>query len=282
MHWENALQAMAKNCIALQIQGDARYQCAATRFGGKPDVPADFVWPTYKGWTYYEKTPKRRPLAFLLQLNCKDLAPLDKDGLLPDHGVLSFFYELETQCWGFDPRDQGCARVYWFENARDLHAAEFPKDLHEDYCLPMIEVALSSRLSCPSWEDFSEEVDIDEEIDDEFFERKDRIEGDVERFSQVLGWPDVIQNSMFEECALVTQKYCLGTEEGWEKIPEDVKQKAQETARDEWSLLLQLDTIESGDFELMFGDSGHLYFYIRKEDLQARRFDRIWLIGQCC
>ena len=46
-------------------------------------------------------------------------------------------------------------------------------------------------------------------------------------------------------------------------------------------LLFQLDTVESGGFELMFGDCGHIYFYITKEDLAARRFDRIWLILQC-
>lgn len=43
-------------------------------------------------------------------------------------------------------------------------------------------------------------------------------------------------------------------------------------------LLFQLDTVEQGNFELMFGDCGHIYFYITKEDLAARRFDRIWLI----
>ena len=43
-------------------------------------------------------------------------------------------------------------------------------------------------------------------------------------------------------------------------------------------LLFQLDTVEQGNFELMFGDCGHIYFYITKEHLAARRFDRIWLI----
>ena len=31
----------------------------------------------------------------------------------------------------------------------------------------------------------------------------------------------------------------------------------------------------------MFGDCGRVYFCIRKEDLAARRFDRVWLILQC-
>ena len=40
-------------------------------------------------------------------------------------------------------------------------------------------------------------------------------------------------------------------------------------------------TVENGDFELMFGDCGRIYFYIRREDLAQRRFDRVWLIQQC-
>ena len=31
----------------------------------------------------------------------------------------------------------------------------------------------------------------------------------------------------------------------------------------------------------MFGDCGMLYFYIRKEDLAARRFDNVHFVLQC-
>ena len=96
-----------------------------------------------------------------------------------------------------------------------------------------------------------------------------------ENRSQLLGWPDVIQNSMFNECDLASQGYYLGDGNGWNKIPKAIRQQAEETARDRWMLLFQLDTVEQGDFELMFGDCGHIYFYITKEDLAARRFDRI-------
>ena len=44
---------------------------------------------------------------------------------------------------------------------------------------------------------------------------------------------------------------------------------------------LQLGTVTGDGFELMFGDCGRVYFCIRKEDLAARRFDRVWLILQC-
>lgn len=66
---------------------------------------------------------------------------------------------------------------------------------------------------------------------------------------------------------MVNQGYYLGN--GWVKIPKEVRQRAEETARDRWMLLFQLDIVEYGDFELMFGNCGHIYFYITKEDLAA-------------
>lgn len=51
---------------------------------------------------------------------------------------------------------------------------------------------------------------------------------------------------------------------------------------DGWLLLFQLDMVYYEDFELMFGDSGRFYFYIRREDLVERQFDKVWLILQSC
>ena len=83
---------------------------------------------------------------------------------------------------------------------------------------------------------------------------------------------------MTVECELVSRGYDLG---GRRKIPEDQLREAEETSLENWRLLLQLDTIQQGKFSLDFGDYGRVYFYIRTEDLAARRFDRVWLVLQC-
>lgn len=133
--------------------------------------------------------------------------------LLPDHGLLSFFYETDTQCWGYDPKDKGCARVYWFEDLSALSAANFPADMEEDFKFPMVKIKVDSKYSYPSWEDFSE-VFPDEKDDDAFNDAWEELTGedpeDPDDRSQLLGRPDVIQNSMFDECDLVTQGYYLG------------------------------------------------------------------------
>ena len=51
---------------------------------------------------------------------------------------------------------QGCARVYWFEDISALSAADFPADMEEDFKFPMVKIKLDSKITYPSWQDFSE------------------------------------------------------------------------------------------------------------------------------
>ncbi len=280
MNIKEIISALGKNCIQLNIESKGMYKLGGTRFGGKPDLPSDFVWPTFEGESY-DHVVKVRPLTFLAQFNCKELSEFDTEHLLPDHGLLSFFYETDTQRWGFDPKDKGCARVYWFEDISSLSQGEFPSEMEDDFKFPLLKIELKSRKSYPSWDDLSEINPEVENVDsDEYEDVMEELEGDDFERSQLLGWPDVIQNSMFDECDLVSLGYYLGN--GIKGIPKDIYKHAKETASCRWILLLQLDTVESDDFELMFCDCGHIYFYITKEDLALRRFDRVWLILQCC
>lgn len=98
---------------------------------------------------------------------------------------------------------------------------------------------------------------------------------------KLLGWPDVIQSSMPVGCDLASQGYWMGGGGQGIPIPEEPLERALESAKDRWVLLLQLGHVSSGDFKLMFGDMGRIYFYILKEDLAAKRFDQVWLILQC-
>lgn len=123
MDIKKRLEETAKGQIDLHI-GGAAGKGSLTRFGGAPDLPEGFEWPRYG---YGDETPL--PLAFLAQFDCSGLAKHDKDGLLPHEGVLSFFYEYRSQRWGYDPKDEGCARVYWFKDISGLKPAAFPADL---------------------------------------------------------------------------------------------------------------------------------------------------------
>lgn len=281
MDMEQMIKAMERNGIDLQIGGAAEIIVGGTRFGGQPDVPADFMWPTFITDTYDDDEVKARPLAFLAQLNCAELTALDKEGLLPKTGVLSFFYEMGSQRWGFDPQDAGCARVYWFADAEVLAPAEFPADLAEENRFPALKIAMEQKTYLPDWADFElGREDALGERYDEFYEERAMLEGEQPDIStKILGWPDIIQNNMTTECELVSRGHYLGGM--WDDIPQRDKDEAMQTSLEQWQLLFQLDMVNDGDFELMFGDSGRLYFYIRENDLREQKFDKVWVIMQC-
>ena len=286
---KEALRAMARSAVRLSMRGGER---AAGRFGGAPDVPPDFAWPYFETATFGDDTVKPRPLCFLAQFDCAVLSAFDPEQLLPRAGMLSFFYEMGSQRWGYDPGDAGCARVYWFPESAALAPAAFPEDLGEDYRFPVFPFFAQGAVEYPAYEDFS--LTVPEARDgsgawrrlwDAYDKAAAELNGGEMRPShKVLGWPDIIQNNMTMECELTSQGFFMGGK--WDDIPEKARQDAEQTSLEEWRLLFQLDSFSRDSFDgdsfaLDFGDSGSVYFYIRKGDLAARRFDRVWLVSQC-
>ena len=249
-----------------------------SKTGGRPAVPDGFVWPEYEGVTLGETEAVSRPLAFLCQINMKNVAPLDEKGLLPESGILSFFYELETMTWGFDPKDKGSARVYYFPDETVLTAAELPDGLEEYSRLPELAMTFEKHISIPDISSFDDDTDWDdynecaEEIGCGCDDYGDR--------TKLLGYPDVIQNPMEEECEAVSRGVYMGDGKSYKALSESEKADIAEKAKD-WIMLFEMGTVEDGDYELMFGDGGHIYFWIRKDDLRERNFNNIWLILQC-
>lgn len=273
---KKVLEAMQRRMIRLQIGVDGPVIWGRTRFGGQPDVPADFQWPTYVTDTAYDETVKPRPLAFLAQIDCGALACMDPEGLLPRRGLLSFFYEMDSARWGYDPADAGSARVYWFEAGQPLHPAAFPAELEEEFRLPRLPVQAGPGVSFAAWEDF---LQIRSDVPlMEPYEHAYEAMGGSGNCTKLLGWPDVLQDNMTLPCELVSAGYNLT---GLEEIPEELVRRKSAEALQHWRLLFQLNGFSAGDFDLDFGETGVLYFYIRTEDLRARRFDRVWAILQC-
>lgn len=249
-----------------------------SKIGGKPYLPKDFIWP------YYQELP----LSFLAQINLKEVNSLDKDKLLPSKGMLYFFYELETEEWGYKPQSKGCAKVFYYEDISNFSLIDFPENMEDDYKIPEFKVNFKSNISLPSYEDFFNLVEDKEELEDitenEFYdiyhsaydELSKKYLVPIEKYIKLLAYPDVIQNSMEEECAAVTRGFNMGGIGYPKKYKEEIKKASKD-----WILLFQMDTLETSDYELMFGDSGHIYFWIKKEDLANRNFENIWLILQC-
>lgn len=252
----------------------------SSKIGGKPYLPADFWWPVYTS----SDDQITRPLSFFCQIDLEEVKPYDRENLLPDYGMLYFFYECESFCWGYDPRDIGAAQVFWCDNRDDENFApmEIPGEIDPLHVIPEIALHFKARNSYPDYEEFGIHSDL--ECDwadyDRLLEEKGALSDTDPEDHKLLGYADVIQDEMLTECERVSRGLCCAGPDCYKNTPEDVAADIAKHAAD-WTLLLQLSTITKGDFEWMFGDCGMLYFYIKKEDLAERRFDKVFFSLQC-
>ena len=247
------LTSLKKNEIIISTEFNNNSEIInKSKIGGKPYLPKDFIWP------YYQELP----LSFLAQINLEEVNSFDKDKLLPSTGMLYFFYELETEEWGYHPKSKGCAKVFYYEDTSNFELIDFPKDM-KDYCeIPEFKVTFKSNISYPSYEDFDiihnggkEVADNYEDFQDAYFDIYNNHMESLDSYTKLLGYPDVIQSSMEEQCAAITKGFYMGGIDSPKKYREEVIKDSKD-----WILLFQMDAIEVDDYELRFEDSGHIYF----------------------
>lgn len=270
------IAALKRSGILIETEDGEADRPDQSKFGGLPYLPADFVWPTYT-----DEEGVTRPLSFLCQINLDEMTELDEEHLLPEIGILAFFYDCASFRWGFDPADRGCARVYYFENTDGFAPHAIPEEIPEEYKIPEVPLAFSETVDCyPVFDEATVlgNFDCDWEAYDAAREALGAPEG--EERHMMLGYADVIQNEMLTDCEYVSRGIYCGDRTAYNSLTEAEHAEIAEAAKD-WTLLLQLSTVEKDDFELMWGDCGMLYFYIKKQDLAARRFENAWFALQC-
>lgn len=238
-----------------------------SRFGGVPDVPADFEWPMRAG----------APLAFLAQI---DLAQVPT-GELPAAGWLLLFYDAVGQPWGFDPLDGDGWRVVYVEPTSTITRRGAPEaamsfDAHA--------LVIRAAIDLPDrWDDLLEwagaGITRDEREAYDHVVRQvagDSDDGDLKLCHHLLGLPQMIQNDMRRECALASQ----GVNAGNPGAYESARGQPLLAGASEWRLLMQLDSDEDG-LGWTWGSNGRLFFWIRRTDLAARAFEKSWVVLQC-
>ena len=281
MNISSLLQSLQKSSIRIEYdaKSEAEVPVGVSKIGGKPDLPSDFEWYYFHGKTY-EGVSENRPLSFLAQINCEEASKYDKDSLLPSKGMLYFFYEIATMAWGYDPKDKGSARVYYYSgDISELIRTDFPSDLLEEFQLPEMAIAFSVHNELPFFEEF---IVSHEEFGhnryDDYDKAKNTIvpESDEVGISKLFGYADLIQSEMVLQCELTTNGIYTGNSEGYAHVTAEQKENCSK-----WQLLLQLDSIQTENYEMLWGDDGHIYYYINIDDLKASNFDNCWLILQC-
>lgn len=261
------LAARVMPAIKLRVchTDEARVLPGSSKIGGLPDLPATAYWPEWNG----------KPLSFLAQINLAEVAGYSGAKVLPQSGLLSFFYEIKKQPWGFEPDDKGSWRVFYHDNSADLVEHSPPEAAHTfTACL----VEFYAAMTAVPWEFF--EIQGLGLTDDDRHAYLDALEGlDLslmgEPSIQLLGHPHPIQDVMSIQCALASNGISLGRSLNWEH-PRIVELSSKAL---DWRLLFQIASDDS--MEMMWGDCGCLYFWITSDALKAREFDKCWMVLQC-
>lgn len=245
----------------LAPSSDNNNKIGQSKIGGKPDLGKQTKWPT---------TNSNKSLSFIGQLNCAEVTNYDKDSLLPKNGLISFFYCADQEAWGFAPKDVDRFKVIYSESIDKLERTGFPEDLEQHAIFKPNELKFDSSLSLPGWEHDSIEDLLSDEETDNYMEVSSGVE------NQIFGYANCVQGPMELDCQLVTNGLYCGDSSGYE----DPRRQELESGKEDWVLLLQLDSNEE-NAGMMWGDSGKLYYWIRKQDLKDKKFENSWFVLQC-
>jgi uncharacterized protein YwqG len=213
------------------------------------------------------------PLEPLARVRLSDAAIHDGSGMLPRAGVLTFWYDMEAQTWGYDPEDAKNFRVTFLPEDAVVERREMPGRGAKDEIPSACRLTFAAALSLPDGADVPEKHELSGE--EEYSELREELAGSG-CVHQLLGFPGVIQNPMEEECEFASKGFNVGGSEGYE----EARAAGLGAGAADWVLLFQIDTDETGP-GWMWGDCGRLYYWIRKQDLAAGEFSRCWQVLQC-
>lgn len=263
------LLALCEPSIQLEAEpaGSAALPPGATRLGGRPDLPVHAAWPAFRGL----------PQSFLAQIDLREVHRLPGGERLPAGGLLSFFYDSEQRVWGFSPADRGGWQVLYTPPGADLAPRDFPEHLPSAARFAARRLRPRPGVTFAPWE--SSDIDALGLSRDEAMAYAEALLDDDDDEPaldhHLLGHPDPIQGDMQIECQLASNGLGMGDPSGGEN-PRARTLRPGATA---WRLLLQIDSDDQAG--MMWGDAGRLYFWMQRDDLADRRFDRAWCVLQC-
>jgi len=276
----------------------------ATKIGGWPDLPHGVSWPIRPAYPNanerarfyrrlierpdalsWEMQQRRRdaqnriaalerpwPLDFVAQIDFRQMwtsGPLDPD--MPTRGLLSIFYDVQEQPWGFDPRERMAYAILYHEGSA-LVRRDPPEQIAEQSLRPRS--CLPHPCVTPLPPDLFACAELGLQAETEPALRHWWYDDDTAPRHRVGGWPTSVQGDMQVQCALVGAGVAAGSATSY-VAPELAAIRSRAA---EWLLLAQFGSDEG---DLMWGDLGWIYLWIRRSDLLARRFEGAHLILQC-
>ena len=267
LHKKQEILKVAASSIGIKKEAmdEKDIPIGSSKFGGLPDLPLHFAFPKYHNGY----------LTFLAQINLQETKPFDKNNLLPDTGILFFFYDVVEQPWGIDEEDKESFKILYFDgDVNELKRTSYPEITEDYFPLASFKITFTEFLSLP--EDSLELEFNDKELENfyefrsEFMQSTEEDEGEASSnpMHYMLGEPYNVQNNVFEELIYYENEGRIN----WDSTEIDAKSK-------ELVLLFQMDSDD--ELEVMWGDAGMLYFCIEKQDLFHKRFNKVKFTLQC-
>jgi uncharacterized protein YwqG len=260
---ERDIESLIAPNAAPAIHAESTSSDTPSHFGGEPRAAPGFSWPARDG----------RPLAFLARIDLPQLHACSPIDWLPTTGALLFFYDVDEQPWGFDPKERDGWRVIYTPDSARLVEAHPPATISPSSCLPRTNLSFRRIRSFPSTERPQvEALGLNHGEIDRLYTLEAEEFGAGPRH-QLGGYPLPIQSDEMEVEAQLGSHGIYGRDHKDERVAE------LERGTSEWRLLFQVDSDQKVD--VMWGDAGMLYFWVREADAREGRFDGAWVVLQC-
>ncbi|RZK57385.1 MAG: DUF1963 domain-containing protein [Pedobacter sp.] len=255
-YWK-AFSNKLKPCIRIkyQLSKDDEISIGKSKLGGFPDLPQKTSWATFDNL----------PLSFLAQINLTELPSSDIHNLLPQGGLLSFFYSSDNDDYASSPH-----KVLFSDTTADLERKTRPDNWNDNeiiYGTGNV-ISVETEQSLPSGE--TEYVlDVFKEDDKNRWVYWAFVQPDnsKETTNKMFGYP----HNSDDRFELICECISNGDKELTQLKIFTENQKKE--IRDKWLLLLQLDS--NADLKMYMGvDLDCFYFWITKDDLANKDFSK--------
>ena len=265
--------------VYIRRADEADLPVGASKIGGRPELPAGVAWPAW-----------HEPLAFIAQFDLAAVAPHDREGVLPAHGLLSFFYEtdgepLYSAGWGLPegtaPEDYpevdpspGWRVLYHEGDPATFVRRDTPPALNERGRFPACAARFAAEVTLPdvdgpevaplglSEAERSALIDLDADVNRGTWE---------DGGHHLLGYPYNLGGSTLAGCEIEARRIPYAS---LVADPARRREIEREAAR-RWRLLFQVGS--SDEAEMDWAGGGLLHWCIEREALRVRDFSRAWL-----
>lgn len=268
-HARDYLLNTAKQTVVLHKTQPENYaEIGNCRVAGEPDLPANVEWPL---------NDQGVPLTFVLQLDLAQLKNLDPEKRLPENGHLFFFtgyYEMDVE------------HLVLYATPQDMQTAARRSapatTVHEEGEEPFRPYRLnaSAEVALPGYAYVDEEAIENEDHGWEEYEelgfllQKEDSHSIVNMFGYAEG-----QHGDDEYMAALKLFGCDSTyypDEAIDRLTKALGGDRERAEREVKDMVMLAEIDSDNDVGFLWGDAGVLHYFIRKEDLLQRKFERTY------